>query len=302
MFWGRKYVKPAANGYYTAEQVDYIIDILKTRRGVREFLWEKEGCLNNVNLDNWPAVIEKAKPEPYRPITSKDLFIRICQTIADREGANLVVEKTPHHINYLDRIHQAIPNAQFIVMWRDTYEFVLSLKHMIDREPESIRRSLARRHHPLGRAWAWRGYARSVIKARQKYCNSALFISFNEIRNAPQDLLSRTIDFLNLEQADIMLPGQNTAFPSGHRPHLQPDDIFWINLLCSRPMRDLGVSKRPYKLAPLKILISILKVPLWILNLFLSLRQIQTARPTAYLFHWIKSGLYIFTGKKPRSF
>ncbi len=299
LYWGRGYVEPRGEGgRYTPEQVDAVLARLKGGECITSVIGARAGSLRNITRDTLPGVLDRMREElPERP-TAGELFVGVCRAIGRAEGKSIVVEKTPHHINWLDRIMQQMPGVKIVVLLREPYSFMLSYKHQGDRKREHVRRHFALRYHPLACALVWRACMKAAEAAEARYPAQFLVVQNDDIRKNPGSVLDRVQEFYDLpthvpgcQIAEKVKP-ENTSFPSqeGHdaaRPELCAEDVFWMNLIGGRTMARSGYIKRSVPREPIRIAWSIARLPVWAIRNFFSLRRRVGGSIVAYLWRWV---------------
>lgn len=291
MFFGRRYVAPADDGRYHA------IHFRELRRRLLEhgtFLHSTAGTgpgtlkrLGKAGLDQF---VERLFPDDGDPIAPGDAFRRLAGAVAEAEGKPLAIEKTPHHLNWIDRILAAIPEARFIIMVREPYSFMLSYRHQGDRLEERVRRNFARRYHPAAAAMVWKTANRVATAAATRHASRAMVVRFDELQSDPGATLERVQRFLNLRVTDLAgrVPPDNTSFPGAARPQLQAEDVFWMNWLAARAIREHGYPLRGTPVRPLRIAWSFARLPWWAVRNYLSLRSRVAGSTIGYLFRWMR--------------
>ncbi len=282
-YWGRKYIRPSENGNYSLGQVRHILGSLKSDPGINHILAGGTGCLKNIDRDVWRDMLDHVEKDIERPISPGDLFRLVCREIAELEGANLVVEKTPHHVHHVDRIKKEIPCARFVVMQRDPYGFLLSHKYRANLNKGDSQRRTRGMFHPFLVAWIWRGHARSNLRLRVSHPDSVLIVEYDDIRLRPQAVLERVQSFLGVQIEEIMLPPTYSSFPSGHRPELEPQDTFWLNFLCGSMIEKMGYPQKATPFAPFRVLGSLMRIPLCLVRTGMALKRSNTENVAAYL-------------------
>ncbi|MHC5022666.1 MAG: sulfotransferase family protein [Planctomycetota bacterium] len=290
LFWGRGYVTPHHAGRYDPAQVDDIRRRLRTGSCLEAVLGDGRGCLSNLDRARFgPLLDESFASLPTRPAPA-EVFTALLEAVARGEGKSMAVEKTPHHLNWIDRILAAMPDARLVMMVREPYSFMLSYKHQGDRMEERVRRQFRRRYHPAGCAIVWRGAIRAALEAQRSCPRQVLLVEFSDVQDDPARVLDGVQRFFGLSPVALAarVPADNTSFPDQPRPALRGEDVFWMNRVAGRTIGAAGWSRRPAPREPLRILVSILRLPFWGLwNLF-SLRRIVRGSILAYLWRWYR--------------
>lgn len=234
LYWGHNYIEPLEGGY-SKGQVEQSLNLLAS--GTRAFLGESPGDLKHIDLSVWESLRELNVKTPCSPAF---LYSQVCEWLAVQEKVDFVIEKTPHHIDWIPRIKQALPEAKFVMMVRDPYGFMLSYKHQGDRKSPRVKKQFDQLYHPLGCAFVWRRYMQSALRAERDYSSSVLRIEFQSLRTEPQRVWDGVLSFFGLPLAPLsFVDEQNSSFPE-ERPKLESVDIFWMNCLSGRAIRNAG--------------------------------------------------------------
>ncbi len=288
LFWGRQYIAPDAAGRYGPPELEKLIHKLKNTRLVST-LGEGDGCLSRIGEDDVPAVVDRALGGVTEPIKPGEAFMKLCHAIAQAEGKPCAIEKTTHHVNWVDRIVQELPESRFIVMLREPYGFMLSYKHQGDRRSPEIRRKIEDAYHPMWASLVWRGALRSAKHAAERFPEQAMTVWLHDMHASPTACLEKIQLFLKLRPADVGAdqPRANSSFPSGNRPELKGEDIFWMNLINRSAMRREGIKPRRTPFAPLRIAWSILRLPVWALRNYLKMKKMTEGSVFMYIWRWI---------------
>jgi len=291
-FWGRWYVPPRDDGTYDQAQIDGILERLK-RRGtcVQSLSGDGPGCLRVLNRENVGGHLDEAFAGFRAPQTPLALFQRLGAMVARAEGAAIAIEKTPHHVNWIGRIIREIPSARFLILMRDPYDFMVSYQHQGARKSGAERWKYRWKNHPMGTALVWKGYLRFIDRATREWPDRTLVVRFEDLGADAAGVLERVQRFFGLEPQSGLasaVPPDNTSFPAGVRPRLRGEEGFWLNLVARRQIRASGYDTRPTPVEPLRILGSILLVPLWLVRQYVHLRRRTGGSMFAYIWHWIR--------------
>ncbi|MFC1830699.1 sulfotransferase [Thermodesulfobacteriota bacterium] len=282
MYWGRSFVPPNQDGYYTNEHIQKIKDRL-SHKGI---LGNDVGELININEKNIRQLLDLAVSKLPEHATPGDFFMEITNAISAFENKSLVIEKTPHHINYIGLIRNYLPDARFIIMHRFPYDFMLSFKHQANRKKLNSFEKLSARlvYHPIGCALVWRKFYKSIKNAKEELpASSYCEIIFEDLKNSPDETLKIVQKFLGVDIVpNLSSKMKNTSFPTGKRPQLKSDDIFWMNLICHKELSDTGVKKLNCPNIS-DIFISFIKIPLWLPAAFLYLSRNVNGNVFSYI-------------------
>lgn len=292
-FWASAYVEPRKDGTYTPDQVRSILKPLKMRLlSFAITVGTGPGSMKNVSLKNMRDLIDEEFEGLDSDLTPGELFVRICSVFTTAEDKDVAIEKTPQHVNWIDRIHKWLPDSRFILMVREPYGFMLSYKHFGDRATDApkLRRYYRKLYHPVGCALVWRTYLRASLAAAERHPGHAMILRTDEVRADPRAALERVQGFLELEPEGLAgrVPEVNTSFPGGDKPSLRPEDLFWMNLLCRKEIRSLGVEVRRAGMAPGRVLLSLVRLPLWGIWTIWDLKRRVAGSSWSYLLRWLR--------------
>lgn len=289
-YWGRDYKEPGPDGFYEPEQIKRIGEVAAKR------YWApgdgKPGSLVSTQDGSLVQAIEKefaAIPAEQR-MTPFEVFRVICQAVANAEGKVVAVEKTPHHVMWRDRIDKFCPDHRMVITFRDPYGFMLSYKHQGDRKSEQIKKDFERRYHPFGCAIVWRGYARQILDAKQVRPERTLVIDFTELQDDEEKVTRSIQEFYSLDYFPVAgkVPKANSSFPTGERPKLKPEDIFWMNFMAKSEMNRLGYEHQKTPFAPFRIGYSMLSFCWWATWNVFDLKKRVRGSLFKYLFRWVR--------------
>ena len=273
-YWGKKYRSPDGDAY-AKDEVQQIIEEIPG-----EILSQRESTSLHKILDH------HAVSDLGERVSPKVLFDRISRAAAAQEGKSGAVEKTPHHVNHIDRIARAYPEARFIVMARAPYDFMRSYKHQGDRKPEVVRQEFKSLYHPIGCALVYRGYAQSIQRALRQYPERTLLVTLDEVKSDAASALATAQRFLGIEPSAPVLPPSNSSFPGEESPSLAPEDLFWMNAVASREIQALGYEDRESNISLSSAVRSLAHVPPWALRALSKLWG-QSPNPVRYAAQWL---------------
>lgn len=239
LYWGRNFVEPKNGRKYSEKEARKVLELLsKTSKG---FIGEGKGYLKNINLDLWSGLKNR---EPNSPVSPDALFGSICEWVAKVEEKKFVVEKTPHHLDWIPRIKRFSPDSKFLVMIRDPYGFVLSYKHQGDRARDEVRLKFKRLYHPIGAALVWKRYMKSAQLASNLFRDDILLLEFDDLRKDPELAWANILKFFNFPLISVpKIERTNTSFPNS-RATLEPIDRFWLNLIAGKYLKIMGYQRQ----------------------------------------------------------
>ncbi len=287
LYWGRGFVEPNKEGYYAAEQVRQVTDLLKTRMG--PLLRGEQGNLKNIDKEQWVYLLDSlaSSLEQTAP-TPKELFDEVVRMIAQKEGAAVAVEKTPHHILWLDRILTHYPASRIVVLKREPYSWLLSYKHISNRKHGAPRRIAEQIYHPINAANIWRSYAQA-IKQAERWGEQVLVVDYQEIATKAEETSQKIQQHLQVplyQGLANQIERDNSSFEGQHtRPHLALDDIFWMNTIAARAMTRAGYvqQSQPMVTTILPVLASLARLPMWSWHTYSHLNRVVPGSAYKYV-------------------
>ncbi|WP_263841242.1 sulfotransferase family protein [Salinibacter sp.] len=275
-YWGKKYVKCKEKKYSIRDQKEIINNMWG-----RTLMKGKSHDIKSVMRENEEYLTR-------RRYTPKKYFEKIVEIILDLEGKKRAIEKTPHHIHYIDRIAKEFEKSRFLILVRDPYDFILSYKHQSDRREGAPKKSFEKVYHPLGASLSYRGYCNSVIDAKKKYPQRTLLVRQKEIKNSSKKLVKNVQKFLGVNAEKIRREKTNTSFPSRERPDLEEVEIFWMNKLAKKNIKEMGYRVKKTDTKVEDVVLSMLKIPIWLKNIYINISN-RSNRPWSHISKWIRS-------------
>ena len=234
-YWGRSYIQPDESGTYSVEQISGFKNLFK-------------GCVtrNPSTRDAYERAMEQYFSNLNESKTPSEFFLEINRVIGSVAGANMVIEKTPHHLNHLDRIKKAIGDTKFIVMKRQAYSFMRSYKHQGDRKEEAVKKAFERLYHPIAASLVWKKYFNSIENALKNHKSDVHLIDHQKIAEEPRNVLEGVMDFLGVDLPDEITGTKkiNSSFEGVKQRDLKPADLFWMNLINGKRIKTDGQTYR----------------------------------------------------------
>ena len=147
------------------------------------------------------------------PATYEQVFRKVMDALAEREGKQLWIEKSPEHTLHMTEIAEYYPDARFVAIQRDARQQIGSeLKMLAVREDEQKRERRLRLVIRSILRWA---YYKRVIDEYEKSSNRIYVIQYSHLSQDTETELRRLSDFLGIEFEESMLLGRferNTSF------------------------------------------------------------------------------------------
>ncbi len=288
-FWGKDFLPAEQGDHLSANQIDAILRRLRCKR-----LHPREGepgAVASFSNGQFEERLESQFADLMKGATHKEIFSAIGRAVSEAEGTSVIVEKTPHHVNWIDRIIQAVPEAKFVITVRNPYDFLLSYKHQGDRKEDAIRKEFMRRYHPIAAAFIYRAYLNAALAAVSRHSERVLLVKFEDTRSNPVRVMDQIQEFLSIERQPVGAENAkvNSSFTSNVKPALTTAEVFWVNVLAGSRPAQLGYERRPTPLAFRgDVIWSCLTLPFWaVYNLF-DLRKRTNASLFSYLANWVR--------------
>jgi hypothetical protein len=248
LFFGRLYFDPE-NGVYTKEQISYWLNRFKTQSF--DNLSKDERRLLNANLE---LEFEKLK----ELCSPKYVFESLSNAFKKTSNKTFFIEKTPHHIQYVDRILSFYPEAKFIILIRDPYKWLLSYKFQGSQKDEKVRNVFKKIYHPLFASLVWRKNYISVQAALNKNSEKCLVIKNEDLNNI--DTNKKVQSFIDIEFEDLSLEHINSSFSKINKPKLNAIDVFWMNVIAKKQIKESGYQSKKGQISPYLFIKSIFQM------------------------------------------
>lgn len=252
LYWGRNYLAPSERGVYSDPQVKQVLQLLTL--DCKAFLGEGRGNLKQIDRERWQRMLGELNVEVASPA---GVFQAVCEEVKRQEQVDYVVEKTPHHVNWIPRILDAYPKAKFVVMVRDPYGFMLSYKHQGDRKQSLAKRDFRALYHPLACSFIWRRYIKSALQMNKRYPQQTLTVKFEELRTSPELCWSKVLNFFDFPNVPLVATNDRNSSFTGQRHSLDSIDVFWMNLVSGGMLKAGGFKRQRSGASLLTVLRSI---------------------------------------------
>lgn len=287
-FWGSFWVQPNADGWYHRAQLDRIKKIYCSSILV-PFDYDEGGLC--APLEEAQAQIATDIDSLQTPVSPGKAFSVLGEAIAKTVGKDVWVEKTPHHLMYLDRILEHSPNARIIVMLRNPASFLLSYKHQGDNKPEKIRKRFHSTYHPAVVAFICRGYLRSALRAQEKWPENVKIVSLEKLIAEDSVTIFDIANHLELDSnSKLRHLNDNSSFESATaRPALKGSELVWLRLFTKRYARELDLHEPIAGSGLFGFIGSVLSLPLWGVRLVVATSSNKNYTSWRHLLNWVKS-------------
>lgn len=287
LYWGRCYIEPNSDALYGDRELDELIHFQKDLN--RAFRGQSDGSLKSVDEGHWHQIVTSLRS--LSPASPSAIFDSICSQIAKAEGKNMVIEKTPHHLNHVSRIERFYPDSHFIIMVRDPYSFMLSYKNQGLQRSADHRYHMSRYFHPIGCALVWKGYARQATKVEQQLGDRSLLIRFEKLKLDGNAVWQKVLLFLDVTPHSLpIIEDKNSSFSRHERPDLKPIDVFWMNLIAGNAIDGLGYTRRESGFPLLAIIVSLCSFIPCSIRVLKDISKRCSGGIISYILNWVKVG------------
>lgn len=161
-----------------------------------------------------------------------DVFISLMDLLAESEGCDAWIEKSPHHTLLADEILFAAPDAIFVMVQRNPKDLILSRLHGFGRKPST---GFKRWRDILRGAFAITLYQREMKRLSKN--SNALLISYEEmLQDKSMKLRQKIIDHIGINadpaEMESVYEG-NTSFDKTTKKPLSLVDQLFLGIgLC----------------------------------------------------------------------
>lgn len=114
-YWGRSFIQPTKSGCYDATHVSKVVAEQSTKNWTKT-TGDEHGELGESTHVTYQRLIAKATRDLNMPTTPAKLYLEIAESVADEQHAEIVIDKTPGHLLFMDRIRRELPDGLFIVL------------------------------------------------------------------------------------------------------------------------------------------------------------------------------------------
>lgn len=290
-FFGAKYIETDARGGYSGESLERMRQWLRGA-GLPKCYEGQDGGIVGLTRERQKKLVDALFSDLQPGATPADVFAGFCRSLLCLAAKQQAIEKTPHHINWTDRILRSFPEAKFIVMLRDPCEFMLSYKYQCGG-CDAVRMSFERSYHPLGAAIVARRCLGAANRIAAMPEHRRLFVHLDDIREDPAGVLVRVVEFLGYSTDHLPAPPgkANSSFrrmPNTPPPDLGSDDRHWLRLIAGRQTRLAGYTIDRVSSGGGGVLRSYLSLPRWAWITIARFRKRVEGGWVKYLARWLR--------------
>ena len=191
--------------------------------------------------------------------TERGVMAAFMRAYADHLGRDVMGEKTPAHLAYVETLLEWFPNGRVVHMLRDPRAVFVSDRHRRRGKPRKPYSWLMRL--PLlfdavlllQTTWVWAAAARRHRELRGRYPGRYLLVRFEDLVQKPEAELPRLFGFLGIElpaqPTDVKVvsrgfewgkAGLDAEAATRWREHIQPFAERWLEFFLGKSMRRLG--------------------------------------------------------------
>ncbi|MCH2160401.1 MAG: sulfotransferase [Phycisphaerales bacterium] len=287
LYWGRLWIPPDEQGKLGAEEIERIAHHFENNHLVPA---GGDGSITDDGL----ALGGKAA-EAVRACTPGmhpgEVFASMCQGVLEATGRTYWVEKTPHHLQHLDRILRFMPEARILVMLRSPASFLRSYKHQGDRKDSELREKFHRLYHPALASLVGRGTYRATEDACAKWPGQVMVVRLEELIAKPADWMPRIRAHLELPaDAPATYQRHNSSFE--HDPAMQADltrvETTWLRLVLGKDAQKLDFELPPRRFAPIGMLVSVCALFPWVVRNWSFMSQHNSGGVRGMIRRWLR--------------
>ncbi|MDG2131918.1 MAG: sulfotransferase [Phycisphaerales bacterium] len=287
LFWGRGWVAPDASGGLDEAGLERVASLLEKKalmpRG-------EPGGLSEDGRDIAAAAATAVRglSPGVDPVT---VFTSIGEAIARHSGRGIWVEKTPHHLQHLVRIFDAMPEARVLVMVREPEAFLRSYKHQGDRKAPEIRDRFHRLYHPMLASLVCRRTLQEAMRAVAGWPDSVMLVRLDEVRADPHGVMARIRRHLELpEFEDEHFERSNSSFEGAAEPPkpLGAAEIIWLRLLTGRISKAMGLPVPNRRIAPIRFLGSAFGLLPWAIRNWKTISRLDEHGVRGMIRRWLR--------------
>ncbi|MCP4068388.1 MAG: sulfotransferase, partial [Phycisphaeraceae bacterium] len=219
------------------------------------------------------------------------VFKAIGEAIARCTGREIWVEKTPHHLQHMDRIFDAMPEARVLVMVRAPEAFLRSCKRQGDRKAPEIRDRFHRLDHPMLASLVCRRTLQEAMRAVAGWPDSVMLVRLDEVRADPQGVMARIRRHLELpEFEDEQFERSNSSFEGAAEPPkpLGAAEIIWLRLLTGRISKAMGLPVPNRRIAPIRFLGSAFGLLPWAIRNWKTISRLDEHGVRGMIRRWLR--------------
>ena len=287
LFWGRGWVAPDESGGLDAAGLERVASLLEKKalmpRG-------EPGGLSEDGRDISAAAANAVRglSPGVDPVT---VFASIGEAIARHAGRAIWVEKTPHHLQHLARIFDAMPEARVLVMVREPEAFLRSYKHQGDRKPPEIRARFHRLYHPMLASLVCRRTLQEAMRAVAGWPDSVMLVRLDEVRADPRGVMARIRRHLELPDfEDEEFERSNSSF-EGRATSPKPlgaAEIIWLRLLTGRISKAMDLPVPTRRVAPIRFLASAIGLIPWSIRNWKTISRLDEHGIRGMIRRWLR--------------
>lgn len=287
LYWGRHWVEPDEHGALSREKIEKIANHIDGNHLQPE---GGEGMIteDGIGLSHKAAEAVRACEPGMNP---GEVFEQMSIRIMEETGRTYWVEKTPHHLQHLDRMIRFMPGLKALVMLRDPAAFLLSYKHQGDRKPEEIRKKFHRLYHPALACLVGRKTYQSAAAALKRWPESVMVMRLEDLSSKPEEWMPRIRQHLVLPaDGPAVYRRDNSSFE--HQPEserrLSPVETTWLRLILGSDAKALGFELPKRRFVPLRMLGSGLSIFIWAIRNWTTLTKIDQGGIRGLIRRWVR--------------
>ena len=240
-YWGRSYIEPSPNGAYDRGLVNKVVTV-QADKDWAATTGDEQGALPGLLAGQYGRLVATAARVLPDPATPRSLYLAICMALSLQQKKSVVVDKTPGHLLFLQRIESAFPDSRCVVVSREPLGFIASLTHRKEGRPVHDQPWLRRlAYHPALTVLLWRRYARAMLALQQQPRHAILLLDYSDIQKDPGHVLARVCTHLGVDPTRLRVANgaANSGVQRKTRGGLPPATGHWLRILAKRELRSL---------------------------------------------------------------
>ena len=283
LFFGRNWIGPGPDGRIDRSGIERQADVmsrLKLQPVGPDGMWP-----------DFPTIADRIASEiraAETPLTPTELFGRITGAVLSLTGRSYWVEKTPHHMMYLDRILEHLPDSRFVIMVRDPTAFLQSYKQQGDRMSGESRHRFHRLYHPAMASLVAKRTCETALRAIGH--EQALLVRLEDLTEEPDVWLLRIREHLRLPTTEhIEYARHNSSFAEGkvERRPLSRAEQCWLRRLAGPSATRLGYDVQDLSNSPISLALSAATLPWWALRNLRTLAKLDQGGLRPLIRRWL---------------
>lgn len=247
-FWGRDYVSPKNDGRYDLRRIQRVAKI-QSKKDWQTTTGENRD-LPGLKFGEYKRIVNElfiCNVRLDRKETPTTVFYKLASRVAEEQDKAFVLEKTPGHLLFLDRIRRAYPLSPTIILFREPYGFVASLTHHTAHPSQKVTLWLKRfAYHPALTIFWWKVYAQSLLAQQRQQNNRTLLIDHHQLITDPGSAARLAAAHIGVDPNLLTVDETpvNSSFSTMPRRSAPNTTGYWLQLLANQEFTNLYPNRR----------------------------------------------------------